>query len=178
MAELATIARPYAEAAFALARESGALPAWADSLALLAGVVSDDRVAAAVDNPKLGHAQKQAIFTTLLGDKLPAAAQNFVRVLLDADRIKLLPQINAQFQALKREHESVAQATVVSAFPLTDTQRAEISAALAKRFGRSIELIEQTDTGLMGGARIIVGDQVIDRSVAGQLAKMERQIKA
>ncbi|MFN3628960.1 MAG: F0F1 ATP synthase subunit delta [Casimicrobiaceae bacterium] len=178
MAELATIARPYAEAVFSLARESEALPAWADSLALLARVVSDEKVAAAVDNPKLGQAQKQAIFTTLLSDKLPAAALNFVQVLLDADRIKLLPQINAQFQALKREHESVAQATVVSAFPLTDEQRAELSAALAKRFGRSIELLEQTDTTLMGGARIIVGDQVIDRSVAGQLAKMERQIKA
>lgn len=178
MAEPATIARPYAEAVFELARESGALSAWADALTLLAAAVSEEKVAQAVDNPKLGQAQKQVLFTTILGDKLPAAAQNLVRVLLDADRIKLLPQINTLFQAFKRDHESVAQATVVSAFPLTDAQRAELSAALARRFGRSIELIEQTDTNLLGGARIIVGDQVIDRTVAGQLAKMERQLKA
>ena len=178
MAELATIARPYAEAAFALARESGALPAWADALALLAGVVGDARVAAAVDNPKLDVGQKQAIFTTLAGDRLSPAVVNFIRVLLDADRIKLLPQISDQFQALKRDAEQVAKATVVSAFPLTDAQRADLSAALARRYGRTIELVEQTDTGLIGGARVIVGDQVIDRSVAGQLAKMERQIKA
>ncbi len=177
MAELATIARPYAEAAFALARESGALGTWAENLQLLAGVSADARIKAAVDNPKLALEQKQALFTTVLGDRLGTAVQNFVRVLLEADRIKLLPQINEQFQALKREAEQVAQATIVSAFPLTDAQRADIQAALAKRYGRTIELIERTDNSLIGGARILVGDQVIDRSVVGQLAKMARQIK-
>lgn len=178
MAELATIARPYAEAAFALARESKALPTWSEALSMLAAVVSDSKVAAAVDNPKLTTAQKHSLFATVLGDKLPAAASNFVSVLLDADRVKLLPQINDQFQSLKRNAENVARATVVSAFPLTDAQRADIKDGLAKRYGRSIELVEQTDSSLIGGAKIIVGDQVIDRTVVGQLAKMERQIKA
>ncbi len=178
MAELATIARPYAEAAFSLARENKALPAWSDALAMLASVVSDVKVAAAVDNPKLSNAEKHSLFASILGDKLPAPASRFVNVLLDADRVKLLPHISDQFQALKRSAENVSKATVVSAFPLTDAQRADIKAALAKRYSSDIELVEQTDTALIGGAKIIVGDQVIDRTVVGQLAKMERQIKA
>lgn len=178
MAELATIARPYAEAAFALARDGGALPKWAETMGLLAAVVVDPKVAGAVDNPKLSPAQKQSLFTTVLGDKLDAGTTQFVKVLLEADRVKLLPQINEHFQALKRDNDNVARATIVSAFPLTDQQRDELKGALAKRFGRQIETVEEVDAGLLGGARIIVGDQVIDRSVVGQLNKMSRQIKA
>lgn len=178
MAELATIARPYAEAAFALARDGGALPKWANTMSLLAAVVADPKVAGAVDNPKLSSAQKQSLFTTVLGDKLDASTTRFVKVLLDADRVKLLPQINEHFQALKRDNDNVARATIVSAFPLTEQQRDELKGALAKRFGRQIETVEEVDASLLGGARIIVGDQVIDRSVVGQLNKMSRQIKA
>ena len=178
MAELATIARPYAEAAFALAREGGALPKWADTMATLASVTADAKVSAAVDNPKLSVEQKQAMFTTLLGDKLDAGTTRFINVLLDADRVKLLPQINEHFQALKRDNDNVARATIVSAFPLTEQQRDELKGALARRYGRQIEAIEQVDAALLGGAKIIVGDQVIDRTVVGQLNKMSRQIKA
>jgi F-type H+-transporting ATPase subunit delta len=178
MAELATVARPYAEAAFALARDNKALPQWAETLALLSGVASDAKVSAAVDNPRLSVAQKQSMFAAVCGDKLSGATANFVKVLLDADRVKLLPQINDHFQSLKRNAENVAKATVVSAFPLTEAQRADLKTGLAKRYGRDIEMVEQTDASLLGGARIIVGDQVIDRTVIGQLNKMERQIKS
>jgi F-type H+-transporting ATPase subunit delta len=177
MAELATIARPYAEAAFALAREGGALPKWADTMATLASVSADATVSAAVDNPKLSVEQKRSMFTTLLGDKLDVGTTSFINVLLDADRVKLLPQINEHFQALKRNNDNVARATIVSAFPLTEQQRDELKGALAKRYGRQIEAIEEVDATLLGGAKIIVGDQVIDRTVVGQLNKMSRQIK-
>ena len=178
MAELATIARPYAEAAFALAREGGALPKWADTMATLASVTTDAKVSAAVDSPKLSAEQKQAMFTTLLGDKLDASTTSFISVLLNADRVKLLPQINEHFQALKRDNDNVARATIVSAFPLTEQQRDELKGALARRYGRQIEAVEEVDATLLGGAKIIVGDQVIDRTVVGQLNKMSRQIKA
>ena len=126
MAELATIARPYAEAAFALARDGGALPKWAETMSLLAAVVADPKVAGAVDNPKLSSTQKQSLFTTVLGDKLDAGTTQFVKVLLEADRVKLLPQINEHFQALKRDNDNVARATIVSAFPLTDPAGAKV----------------------------------------------------
>jgi F-type H+-transporting ATPase subunit delta len=178
MAELATLARPYAEAAFALARESGALPKWADTIGLLAAVASDAKVSAAVDNPKLSAEQKRSLFATVMGDKLDVTTTSFVNVLLDADRVKLLPQINEHFQALKRDNDNVARATIVSAFPLTQQQRDELKGALAKRYSRQIETVEEVDASLLGGAKIIVGDQVIDRTVIGQLNKMSRQIKA
>jgi F-type H+-transporting ATPase subunit delta len=178
MAELATLARPYAEAAFALARESGALPKWADAISLLAAVASDAKVSAAVDNPKLSAEQKRSLFATVMGDKLDVPTTSFVNVLLDADRVKLLPQINEHFQALKRNNDNVARATIVSAFPLTEQQRDELKGALAKRYSRQIETVEEVDASLLGGAKIIVGDQVIDRTVIGQLNKMSRQIKA
>ena len=178
MAELATLARPYAEAAFALARDGGALPKWADTLSTLAAVTVDAKVSAAVDNPKLSPEQKQSMFTALLGDKLDVGTTSFIKVLLDADRVKLLPQINEHFQALKRNNDNVARATIVSAFPLTSLQRDELKGALAKRYGRQIEAVEEVDATLLGGAKIIVGDQVIDRTVVGQLNKMSRQIKA
>jgi F-type H+-transporting ATPase subunit delta len=178
MAELATLARPYAEAAFALARESGALPKWADTIGLLAAVASDAKVSAAVDNPKLSTEQKRSLFATVMGDKLDVMTTRFVNVLLDADRVKLLPQINEHFQALKRNNDNVARATIVSAFPLTGQQRDELKGALAKRYSRQIETVEEVDASLLGGAKIIVGDQVIDRTVIGQLNKMSRQIKA
>jgi F-type H+-transporting ATPase subunit delta len=178
MAELATLARPYAEAAFALARESGALPRWADTIGLLAAVASDAKVSAAVDNPKLSAEQKRSLFATVMGDKLDVMTTSFVNVLLDADRVKLLPQINEHFQALKRDNDNVARATIVSAFPLTQQQRDELKGALAKRYSRQIETVEEVDASLLGGAKIIVGDQVIDRTVIGQLNKMSRQIKA
>jgi F-type H+-transporting ATPase subunit delta len=178
MAELATLARPYAEAAFALARESGALPKWADTIGLLAAVASDAKVSAAVDNPKLSAEQKRSLFATVMGDKLDVPTTSFVNVLLDADRVKLLPQINEHFQALKRNNDNVARATIVSAFPLTEQQRDELKGALAKRYSRQIETVEEVDASLLGGAKIIVGDQVIDRTVIGQLNKMSRQIKA
>ena len=97
---------------------------------------------------------------------------------ISENQAKLLPQINEHFQALKRDNDNVARATIVSAFPLTNQQRDELKGALAKRFGRQIETVEEVDASLLGGARIIVGDQVIDRSVVGQLNKMSRQIKA
>jgi F-type H+-transporting ATPase subunit delta len=178
MAELATLARPYAEAAFALARESGALPKWAHTIGLLAAVASDAKVSAAVDNPKLSAEQKRSLFATVMGDKLDVTTTSFVNVLLDADRVKLLPQINEHFQALKRNNDNVARATIVSAFPLTQQQRDELKGALAKRYSRQIETVEEVDASLLGGAKIIVGDQVIDRTVIGQLNKMSRQIKA
>lgn len=178
MAEPATIARPYAEAAFALAREGGALPKWADTMQLLAAVAADPKVTGAVDDPRLSAEQKRSLFTAVLGERLDVSGTQFIKVLLDADRVKLLPQINEQFQALKRDHDNVARATIVSAYPLTSEQRDELRGALARRFGRQIEIAEEVDPSLLGGARILVGDQVIDRSVVGQLNKMSRQIKA
>ena len=177
MAELTTIARPYAEAAFRLARDENALPAWSEMLRLASKVVVDPRVAAALDNPKLTGGDKASLMLSVCGDKLDALARNFIRVLVEADRVALLPQIEALFEALKNETDGVAKARIDSAFPLTDAQVGELTAALEKHFAKKIEATVNVDPSLIGGARITVGDTVIDASVEAQLHAMATHLR-
>ena len=177
MAELTTIARPYAEAAFRLARDENALPAWSEMLHLASAVVADPRIAAALDNPKLTAADKAALMLSVCGDRLDAHGKSFIRVLVDADRVFLLPQIDEMFGALKNETDGVAKARIDSAFPLTDAEVDVLKMALEKRFGRKIEATVHVEPTLIGGARITVGDTVIDASVEAQLHAMATQLR-
>lgn len=177
MAELTTIARPYAEAAFRIAREGNALPVWSQTLRFLSAVAADPQAAAALDNPKLTAADKTALLLSIGGDRLDASGRSFVRVLVDADRIAVLPQIRELFEALKHDADGVADARIDSAFPLTDGQLAELMTALEKRFGKKIEATVTVDPALGGGARITVGDTVIDGTIEAQLAAMATQLR-
>ena len=178
MAEPTTIARPYAEAAFALARESNALPVWSSMLRYASGVIADPAMAKMLDNPKFTAGDKKSLLLSVCGDKLDAMGRRFVEVLVDADRLAVLPQIAALFDDLKNEAEGVATAQIDSAFPLTDAQVAELKGALEKRFGKKIEATVNVDPELVGGARITVGDTVIDASVRAQLQSMANQLRA
>jgi F-type H+-transporting ATPase subunit delta len=178
MAELTTIARPYAEAAFRIAREQNALPAWSAMLRMVGAVVADPKVAAALDNPQLTAAAKESLLLSVCGDGLDREARNFVRVVVDADRIGVMREITALFEDLKDAAEGVAQARIESAFPLGAAQVAELTAALEKRFGKRIEAAVSVDPALIGGARVTVGDTVIDGSVAAQLQAMATQLRA
>jgi len=178
MAELHTIARPYAQAAFSLARENDALPSWRAALDLAAAVVADAKVAAALDSPRLTGEDKAALVLSICGDRLGTEQRNFLRVLIGADRVALLPQIRDQFTELKDAAEGVAKARIESAFPMTDGQVAELTGALEKRFGRRIEATVVVDPALIGGARITVGDTVVDGTVQAQLQAMARELLA
>ena len=178
MAELSTIARPYAEAAFELAHQESALGAWSQMLRFGATIVADERVAAALDNPRLDAGAKESLLLSIAGDRFDAQARNFIRVLVDADRVAMLPQIAVQFDALKDAAEATAKATIESAFELTDAQVAGLKAALEKRFGKKIETSVSVNPALIGGARVTVGDAVIDGSVQARLDAMSTQLRA
>ena len=177
MAEPTTIARPYAEAAFRIARAGNALPAWSEMLRFLSDVAADPQAAAALDNPKLTAADKTALLLSIGGGRLDATGRNFVRVLVEADRVAVLPQIRTLFETLKNDADGVAKARIDSAFPLSDGETAELKAALEKRFGRKIEATVNVDPALGGGARITVGDTVIDGTIEAQLAAMATQLR-
>ena len=178
MAELATIARPYAEAAFELARDEQALPAWSQMLRFAATIIGDERVAAALDNPRLDAAAKESLLLSIGGDRFDAQARNFIHVLVEGERVTLLPQIAAMFDTLKNEAEATARATIESAFALTDAQLAELQGALEKRFGEKMETTVIVNPDLIGGARVTVGDAVLDGSVQAKLAAMHAQLRA
>jgi F-type H+-transporting ATPase subunit delta len=178
MAELITIARPYAEAAFRIAQESRAFAGWSDTLRLTSAVVADPRVARALDSPKLTTGDKEALLLSICGDRIDAIGRNFIRVLVGAKRVALLPQISALFEGLRDEAEGKAKARIETAFPLSAAQLAEITASLEQHFGRKIDATVEVDAALIGGARITVGDTVIDGSVQAKLQAMATQLRA
>jgi F-type H+-transporting ATPase subunit delta len=178
VAELATIARPYAEAAFELARDQNALPVWSQMLKLASRVVADPRVADALDNPKFDTGAKESLLLSILGDGVNAEGRNFVKLLVEADRITLAPVIAALFDTLKDQAEGVAKATIETAFPLEGNELAELTASLERRFKRKIEAEVVVNPDLIGGARITVGDEVIDGTVQERLRAMAVQLRA
>ena len=172
MAEISTVARPYAEAVFRTALEKNALGPVAESLALAAAIARDERMHAVLGNPKVNAQQKKELFAAGAGGRANPIVDNLLSVLVDGHREVLIGSIAEQFEDLKHEHEKVVRARITSAQPLTDAQRAEIVAALEKRYGKRVEAELDVDAQLLGGARVQVGDQVIHASVRDALAQM------
>jgi F-type H+-transporting ATPase subunit delta len=171
MAENVTIARPYAEAIFALADAGGALGRWSQALAVMAEVAAHPELRAAIANPNLSASEVYGLFAGACGD-LAAEAQNLVRVLIENGRLALLPEIRGIYEELKNEREGVVEAVITSAQPLDAGQLSALVAELERRFGRKIRPQVHVDANLIGGARMQVGDEVIDGSVRGKLAAM------
>ncbi|HSC95584.1 MAG TPA: F0F1 ATP synthase subunit delta [Burkholderiales bacterium] len=171
MAENVTIARPYAEAIFALADGSGALEKWSRALARMALVAADPDMRKAIGNPKLSGDQVYGLFAGACGD-LSLDAQNLVRVLIVNGRLALLPETREIYEELKNEREGVIDAVISSAYPLDSGQVSALVADLERRFKRKVKPRVEVDAGLIGGVRMQVGDEVIDGSVRGRLAAM------
>ncbi len=172
MAELVTVARPYAEAAFKSALEKNELAAAGDGLQLVAAIAVDPQMRSVASNPRVGPQQKKDLFFAVAGDRAGAMVKNLVAMLVDNHREVLLPAIADQFEALKRDHERVVHAKITSAQPLTEDQRAQLVGSLERQYGRKVEAEVDVDPDLLGGARVQVGDQVIHASVRDALAQM------
>ena len=172
MAEISTVARPYAEAIFRAALDKNALGTAADSLPLVAAIARDEQMQSAIGNPNVSAQQKKELFTAAAGDRIDPMVGNLLSVLIDAHREVLIGSIAEQFEELKHEHDRVVRARITSAQPLTDAQRTDIVAALEKRYGKKIEAELDVDPQLLGGARVQVGDQVTNASVRDALAQM------
>lgn len=177
MAELSTLARPYAEAVFRLADASGKLGDWSAALSNLAHVAADPSIATALDDPKLSSAQAAGLFIQVLAGRLTGEAENFVRVLAENRRLELLPEIAAQYEVLKNDREGVVEAQVTSAFPMSDAQLAELAAQLEKKTGKRVKAEVSVDPELIAGVRIVIGDKVIDGSARAQLNALEAALK-
>ena len=172
MAELTTIARPYAQAVFELARNQNAYQRWSEALALATAIVADARVLKWIAHPRVRPAQVAELILDVAGDHLDADARNFVRLLVENRRLTVLPEIAALYADYRAEAERTQQAEVISAQPLSNEQQASIVAALERRLQRAVTLHCQVDEALLGGAIIRAGDLVIDGSVTSQLGRL------
>lgn len=172
MAEPVTIARPYAEAAFRLARDSGTLAAWSDMLAMLDAVMADERVRAVIDDPNVTPQTLEAFILGVAGDRLDGAARNLVQMLVQNGRLELLAHIRNLYEELRREHEGVLEVRILTALPMSDEQVRGLVARLEAKHQRKVSAVVETDPNLIGGVRLLMGDKVIDATVRGKLDAM------
>jgi F-type H+-transporting ATPase subunit delta len=172
MAENVTIARPYAEAAFQLAKESGTLPAWENALSSMAAAAAEPSVRGVLTDPGRTSTDRGFLFLTVVPGELAEEHRSFARVLAENGRLGLLPEIQQMFTDLKNEHERTAIANISSAFPMDDATVARLMADLEPRFGCRLVPRVTLDPELIGGVTVAVGDEVIDASVRGKLAAM------
>lgn len=178
MAEIITVARPYAEAVFRLAKDANRLAPWGEALAVLAAMMEHSEVVTLVTNPKSTAQEVGKLIVDVLGDRADVEVKNFIAALQENHRLTLLPEIARQFELLKSREESVVEATVESAFPLNDQQAQELAGTLKAKFGKDVRLSTSVDPDLIGGVRIKVGDDVIDASVRGKLQAMAVSLKS
>ena len=172
MAELSTLARPYAKAAFGFALANQNLDAWATMLNTLAAIAADDNVAAVVSSPAFTSEQQVTIITTICGDELTEQGKNFVSLLAENKRLSLISTITEQFLALKAQHEKFSNVEVTSAYDVDSEVEENLAKALSNKLNCSVNIQTTVDNDLIGGVVIRAGDLVIDSSVRGRLAKL------
>ncbi len=176
MAELATVARPYAEALFRVAKSSSGgttLAAWSELVSEMTQAGSHPDILAFASNPNVSETQVIDTFLSVLKSPVTAEAKNFVSILVENGRVSLLPEIGAQFHALRNAEEGAADAKIDSAFEMTGAQIQALVATLEKKFGRKLNPSVTVDASLIGGVRVVVGDEVLDTSVRAKLQQMQ-----
>ena len=172
MAESVTIARPYAEALFKAAKESGNLAKWAGQVSLLAQVAANPEARAAIGDPNVAASQLVDLFRAACGTAVDAELSNFIQLLSDNDRLGLLPEIGDLYESYKKAEEGTKLAEIVSAFPIDDNQVKALVPQLETVFKTRLETAVSVDPALIGGIKVIVGDQMLDASVRGKLDAM------
>ncbi|MDO9150636.1 MAG: F0F1 ATP synthase subunit delta [Methylotenera sp.] len=178
MAEISTIARPYAVAAYKLGREQKALGKWSEMLGFAAAVANDGQIKAYIQDPKVVSSDLQTTFLKVCGDQLNENGQNLVKVLVEYGRLSILPEISSAFEALKAQDEGTLDAEIIAAAKPSAAEVKDLVKRLEAKFGKKIEASVSVDPELIGGIKIIVGDTVIDASVKGQLQNLAYTLTA
>ena len=178
MAEISTIARPYAVAAYKLGKEQKALAKWSDMLGFATQVANDTKMQVYISDPKVVASDLQATFLKVCGEKLNENAQNLIKVLVEYGRLSILPAITDAFEELKAQDEGVLEAQIIAASKLSAAETKDLVKRLEEKFGKKIEATVSVDAEIIGGIKIIVGDTVIDASVKSQLQNLTYALTA
>jgi F-type H+-transporting ATPase subunit delta len=171
-----TIARPYAEAAFEVAQANKALDTWSGALQLLAGIVADERIDAALTNPNVPRAELERLILSVAGDGLPLELQNLVHLLSVNGRLPVLPELARLFEEQKVAADGIRHIIVRSAFAMSEADAAALKETLKGHFGATVELTVEDDPSLIGGVQIRADDVVIDGSIRGRLQQLSNTL--
>lgn len=177
MAELATIARPYANAVFELAKRDNNLEQWARMLSVLDATIRHETVALLLDSPDMPANAKAYRLAEVCGDELDDRGKKFLQSLAEHDRLSLISEVREQFEELRAEEQKSLEVEVISAYPLSDTQGEALKQALNRKFDKEIAIESRVDQSLIGGAVIRAGDMVIDGSIRGKLQKLAEKLE-
>ncbi|NOT13003.1 MAG: F0F1 ATP synthase subunit delta [Methylococcaceae bacterium] len=177
MSEIATLARPYAVAAFKRAKDGGTAEKWSKSLAFMSAVLRDQDIVGIVNNPKVGKNRLSALMLDICEGQVDQEGSNFLKLLVQNSRLALLPAIASIFESLKADDEGYIEVEVLTAYAFTDEARQSFSAKLAKTMNKNIHMNVTVDTSLIGGVLVRAGDKVIDGSIRGQLQQMQRALQ-
>lgn len=178
MAELITIARPYAEAVFRLARDAGTYQQWSEALAVLAYAAQDGQVSAAVNNPTFTKKAISMFLSDIVGKQTTDEVKNFITLVVENRRFIMMPCVAALFESMRAENEGVAKAHIETAFVMNNSEVAELTTQLEKHFKQKIEAKVEVNPELIGGIRVRVGDEVIDASIRGKLSSLAASLKS
>ncbi len=176
MAELSTLARPYAQAIFNLANENNTLKQWSETLTLLSQITQNESIIDLIHNPDITDEQLVLVITDIAKDELDEQGQNLVKIVAENDRLTIITAIAQSFETMRAESEGNIEAHVISAYAVNASQKKNIASALKKKLGREVTITTQTDKTLLGGIIIRAGDMVIDGSVKTQLEKITHSL--
>ena len=178
MAEISTIARPYAVAIFNLAKEEKALSTWSDMLSLMSGIVENEDINSFINDSKILDEDREKLILNICGDKINSSGKNLIKLLVEYKRLLILSSITLLFEELKDKDEGVIEAEIIMAEQPDKKLVAKLLQSLEKRFNKKIEGKVVIDKSIVGGTKIVVGDTVIDASVRGQLDNLAYTLKA
>ena len=176
MSESSNIARPYAQAVFELARDSGRFDEWSDSLKSLCEIVEHPDIGAMINDPRITREQILDVMLEIGGDGFDEQTGNLVRILGHYRRLAAIPMIARQYESLRAQEEGIIEAELETAFEIEDEQRSSLVAALQKRLGRKVRLTSNVNPDLLGGVVVRAGDWVIDGSVRARLDKLSSSL--
>lgn len=178
MSESQTLARPYAEAVLDLAKSANSFDEWSKDLEFLSKVAQDKSIVELVSNPSLGKTTLSDILLDICGDKISQEGKNLLRLLIDNQRLMVLPELAVQYEKLRAQHQQYVNVEITSAFFVVEEQKQEIESTLKQRLGKAVNITTRVDTDLIGGWVIRAGDEVIDISLQGRLAQLAAELNS
>lgn len=177
MAELATLARPYAEAVFRLAVETGNFEEWSDNLNFLVAIVEEPTMAKIITNPQVDRSTLARILLDIGEMQLSKAGKNLVNILVDNNRLVAIQSLALQYEQLKAQHQGYLKVEIAAPYPVAPPQQQELEAVLQKRLGKAVDINITVDESLLGGCLIHAGDEVIDASIKGRLQQLASELR-